>query len=68
MSEVDSRMVSNVKHHPKYWEFHKEEFNKELLSYDVDLIKMITQDTECEEHELLVERVEQAVVQRIKKN
>jgi len=60
--------VPDIKHHPKYWQYHKEEFNKEITSLDLDVIQRITADTSCEEHDLLLQRVEQLVAERIKKN
>ena len=58
----------SLKYHPKYWEFHKEEFNNHILDLDSDIAIQILQDTEGEEHEILLKKVEEAVIERIKKN
>ena len=58
----------SFKYHPKYWEFHKEEFNNHLGDLDSDVAIQVLQDTDSEEHDILLKKVEEAVIKRIKKN
>tara|TARA_Y100000310_G_scaffold93569_1_gene91050 strand:+ start:3298 stop:3501 length:204 start_codon:yes stop_codon:yes gene_type:complete len=60
--------VRDLKHHPKYWELHKEIYFSELDSMDNDIRATIMNKPESSDARRFDSKIDRLIVQRIKES